>query len=287
MYIQRTDDPAALYARVESALLNYEAENCFFLGYLPTLPSHSETVLLEFIDSAGRSVGVSLMAPGRHMVASRLPPVAGAALADFCDRQCVKMPGLQGPPAFVEAFASDWTSRRRCVTRVGVRMAIHQLHAVRRPDALAEGIMRNATPDDLDLLTGWICDFGKEIGEAHFDNARPIAERRVSEGSMRIWEINGLPVGMAGAAGATRHGIRINLVFTPPRHRRRGYATALVTALSQEQLNSGRRFCFLYTDLANPTSNKIYKSIGFERIADSIRIDFDASPGSARLRADG
>ena len=35
--------------------------------------------------------------------------------------------------------------------------------------------------------------------------------------------------------------------------------------------DAGRRFCFLYTDLAN----KIYRSIGYEPIAQSVRVEFD------------
>jgi predicted GNAT family acetyltransferase len=63
-------------------------------------------------------------------------------------------------------------------------------------------------------------------------------------------------------------------VYTPPGRRGRGYATALVAALSAELLAAGRRFCFLYTDLANPTSNRIYQRIGYERVCDSAEIRF-------------
>jgi len=47
--------------------------------------------------------------------------------------------------------------------------------------------------------------------------------------------------------------------------------TAAVTA---ERLASGRRFCFLYTDAANPTSNKIYTQIGYEHVCDSVEYAF-------------
>jgi predicted GNAT family acetyltransferase len=59
----------------------------------------------------------------------------------------------------------------------------------------------------------------------------------------------------------------------------RGYATALTAELSQRLLDGrlfegGRRFCFLYTDLANPTSNAIYERIGYVRVAESAEIVF-------------
>lgn len=77
-----------------------------------------------------------------------------------------------------------------------------------------------------------------------------------------------MPVAMAGVSGRTPSGARVGAVYTPPDRRRRGYASALVATLSQAQLDAGARFCFLFTDLANPTSNKIYQDIGYEPVCD-------------------
>ena len=49
----------------------------------------------------------------------------------------------------------------------------------------------------------------------------------------------------------------------------------MTAAVSAERLASGRTFCFLYTDVANPTSNKIYTDIGYEAVCDSIDYAFD------------
>jgi predicted GNAT family acetyltransferase len=84
---------------------------------------------------------------------------------------------------------------------------------------------------------------------------------------------------MVGVAGPTPNGIRINAVYTPPEFRRRGYASACVAEVSQRMLDSGRKFCFLFTDLANPTSNKIYKAIGYRHVADGQHITFDVIDG--------
>jgi hypothetical protein len=46
------------------------------------------------------------------------------------------------------------------------------------------------------------------------------------------------------------------------------YATFRVAALTQRVLDSGKRFCCLYTDLTNPTSNSIYQRIGYREICD-------------------
>ena len=82
------------------------------------------------------------------------------------------------------------------------------------------------------------------------------------------------PKSVTGVGGETPSGIRIGPVYTPPPDRGQGYASALVAAVSQAQLDAGRRFCFLYTDLANPTSNRIYQAIGYRPVTGALRIDF-------------
>jgi uncharacterized protein len=91
-----------------------------------------------------------------------------------------------------------------------------------------------------------------------------------------VWEDAGRNVSMTGCASPTPNGIRIGPVYTPPGDRGRGYATSLVAAVSREQLSRGRTSCFLHTDLANPTSNAIYRRIGYERVCDSTVVAFDA-----------
>jgi predicted GNAT family acetyltransferase len=79
---------------------------------------------------------------------------------------------------------------------------------------------------------------------------------------------------MVGSTGPTPNGIRIGPVYTPPELRGRGYASACTAAVSQLLLDEGRKFCFLYTDLANPTSNKIYQDIGYTAVCDADVIRF-------------
>ena len=50
---------------------------------------------------------------------------------------------------------------------------------------------------------------------------------------------------------------------------------ALTAALTQQLLDGGRRFCFLFTDLANPTSNSIYQRIGYRPVSDVDLWSFD------------
>ncbi len=92
--------------------------------------------------------------------------------------------------------------------------------------------------------------------------------------TMRLWIDDGVPVSMTGFGAATPNGQRVGPVYTPPDRRGRGYASNLVAQGSQAALDAGRRFLFLFTDLANPTSNKIYQAIGYEPVTDIDRYSF-------------
>jgi predicted GNAT family acetyltransferase len=79
---------------------------------------------------------------------------------------------------------------------------------------------------------------------------------------------------MASYGGPTPNGLRIGSVYTPPEYRRRGYASACTAATCEFILASGRSFATLFTDLANPTSNRIYQAIGFEPVCDAVQYGF-------------
>jgi uncharacterized protein len=96
----------------------------------------------------------------------------------------------------------------------------------------------------------------------------------LERGHRVLWEHDGAAVAMAGFQGKTPSGVRISWVYTPPQLRGRGYASALVAALSQQLLASGNRWCFLYTDLANPTSNGIYQRLGYQPVCDAAHYTF-------------
>jgi predicted GNAT family acetyltransferase len=84
---------------------------------------------------------------------------------------------------------------------------------------------------------------------------------------------------MAAHTGPTPNGVRVGAVYTPPELRGRGYASACTAAVTQRLLADGRRFCFLFTDLSNPTSNSIYQKIGYRPVCDVDQYRFSNQPG--------
>jgi predicted GNAT family acetyltransferase len=149
-----------------------------------------------------------------------------------------------------------------------MRQAMHVLDEVQPPARPAPGTLRPAHQHERDLVVEWMRAFSEEAGlQEGQAQAEQVADRKLAHGRLFIWE-DGAPVSMAGTGPCISGIARIAPVYTPHEHRNRGYATNLVAALSRQALAEGATCCTLITDLANPTSNKIYAEVGYRRIAD-------------------
>jgi predicted GNAT family acetyltransferase len=139
---------------------------------------------------------------------------------------------------------------------------------------ISEGHSKQATLDDLELVTQWNYSFLKEaLYEDDLPRARESAKRKIKAKEIYLWVVD-KPVSVAASARPTKHVIAVNTVYTPPENRGNGYASACVARLSQRLLDSGYKSCVLFTDLANPTSNKIYQNIGYKPVADFTAYEF-------------
>jgi GNAT superfamily N-acetyltransferase len=180
-----------------------------------------------------------------------------------------ELPGVNGAVDLAARFARRWATVTGDQVEIGLAERIHRLATVRaaRPTT---GSMRLARPGDEPLIAEWLVAFAAEALAETFDDANEVAARMVAgvNRALYFWEDGGEPVSMSGVGSPTAHGARVGPVYTPPDRRSRGYASNLVAACSQAELDKGLRFVFLYTDLANPTSNKIYADVGYEPVLD-------------------
>lgn len=219
------------------------------------------------VESQGAIAGVAVMTPPRGLVlAYGLAPGAVEALARHLHPSAV--PSVLGPRDAVAEFANLWRRLRGVPSREGMRQGIYELRSVVHPH-YSPGRLRQAVWDELSLLAQWRSQFIAEAGafpETPEQNRRA-AEALLAEGTAYLWDDGG-PVSVAVAANPTPRGMRVGLVYTPPQRRKRGYATSCVAALSQQLLDSGREFCCLFADLANPTSNHIYQEIGYRLVCE-------------------
>ncbi|HJQ75150.1 MAG TPA: GNAT family N-acetyltransferase, partial [Gaiellaceae bacterium] len=220
-------------------------------------------------------------APYNLILARPRSPEALAALAEAVAGE--DLPGAVGSVPEVEELARIWSAHAGRSPRTDMRQGVYALERVEPPPE-TPGSSRVATADDWEVLFRWWVAFGDEVlheGNPGRERAEQSLRHKLDAptGGLMLWEDEDEPVSFAGWGGPTPNGIRIGPVYTPPELRGRGYATALTAELSQQLLDGrlfegGRRFCFLYTDLANPTSNAIYERVGYRRVAESAEIVF-------------
>ena len=275
MQVVQLTDPAEFLERAAPLLLGDEARHNLILGIAGTLRDHPDLYpehALWVVDDDGASVGAALCTPPFNLVLAQGSDEAIDVLAgSIAD----PLPGVVGATPEVDRFVA--AAGVTAVPRV--RQAIYALDAVVPPARPAPGSPRAATPADRPILLEWWRAFGIEaLAEPEPDEGRVArnVDHKLSEpaGGIAIWEHEGTPVSAVGFGSPTPTGVRIGPVYTPPEQRGRGYASALTAHVSTEQLAAGRSFCFLYTDLANPTSNKIYADLGYEPVCDALQVAF-------------
>lgn len=281
--VVRYPDAKAFLTAAGAFLLSAESENNLILGialelagqsHPPESPAYFAAVFRE--DRLG-GCAFSSVTDRLGITGMRGDDLIGPLASDAASA-CPEVTSVGGPEPDVAPFASGFAASTGRQALLGMRQRIHELRTVIPPARPAPGRLRPARESQAGILTPWVGDMLALIGDSRV--AADLALERIRGGNLFVWEDGG-PVCMVGWTGKTPGGVRVNFVYTPAAVRGRGYATAAVAALSQRLLDQGNRYCCLYTDLANPTSNAIYQRIGYRPIRDAalFRITGPASSG--------
>ena len=233
---------------------------------------HLEPYLVT-VDEDASVIAAAVRTPPHALVLSWIAPemrdLVLARLLDDPLAAASALSGIFGPIGIADLFAERCARATRRSARVRMQMRHFDLTRVIPPRPTA-GAMRAATMADLDRIVAWQHAFIDETGlppQEHQFVTTDAVSRRIEECERYLWSVDGVDVAMAGS-GRTK--ATISLVYALPEHRRRGFASSLVAQLSHQLLDAGASVISLSTDLANPTSNGIYASIGYVPVADSL-----------------
>jgi len=275
--VMRYEHAADFLERAGPWLLAREAEHNLLLGIARSVAAgdhpFEEPIYLATVESEGRVVGCAFRTPPHKLGLTRLPEEAISAVVESVHRVYDQLPAVFGEAGVARAFADAWSDRTGAPTRTGMRQRLHVLDEVTPPSRPAAGEMRVVTEADDAPVRRWLADFER-------DAAVPVGDRDavvdglVRHGRLAVWIDAGEPRAMAAVSGLGPRTARLGYVFTPERFRGRGYATSLVAALSQRMLDTGVERLVLYTDLGNPTSNVIYRRVGYRTLLDVQDVDF-------------
>jgi GNAT superfamily N-acetyltransferase len=209
-----------------------------------------------------------------------MPDEAAVALARALYERGEEVLGVNGTLPAVELCAAELARLGGGRVEVAQHTRLHELGELAQPASVPGGLV-TATEDDLDLATEWFAAFtddaDQQAGRARGATAHEVADRsdllrRIGAGLLWFWiDGTGRRVHMTGANPPTFGVARVGPVYTPPSQRGRGWASNAVAEVSRMIRAQGSRAC-LFTDQANPTSNKIYAALGYRPVVDMANL---------------
>ena len=275
------DDPRVFHDAVIDHLLKSEAECCVQIGlirrmaregYSPISPDELDRPLLWTIQDGPQIELVAIQTLKKAMLVSRASHAAMACLADGLASRQWSGTSLIGVSPSIDVLTERYAEVSRRRRRLAFGLRVFQLDRVVWPNPVS-GAMLVCQSEYRNILARFVAGFETDTGQTSLEEPQSRADRLIEDRRVFIW-VDAEPVAMAAYSGETPNGIRVNWVYTPPEFRRKGYASNLVAHLSQHLLDEGRKYCFLFTDLANPTSNSIYQKLGYRPVSDSERWEF-------------
>jgi len=273
MKLTRHATAGVFLARARAALERQEAFNNLMLGVATRLDEDPERIktppYLATVEEGDALLAAAVMTPPHRVIvhSESTDPAPLRLIAHDLHANGWAPPGVIGPAATARAFAAAWTAAAGGSFRLLRHERVYELRQVNPPPP-TPGALRVAVEADQALVAQWFYAFMHEVGMGGTaEELAELAAQRIDRREIFLWDDGG-PVSLAGRGRHTAHGVAIGPVYTPPALRGRGYASACVAALSQQMLDVGWRFCALFTDLANPTSNRIYQKIGYRPLGD-------------------
>ncbi len=286
MRLVELSDAASFLQRSSVLLLKAEAENNLLLSSVLTLAKSSagRSPKLSFfvVEKDGACVCSALNATNRRLLLSTASLEAARYMGASLAERTIRVRGLIGPSSSAEAFKEGFLATAPVAKLTpSSRQRILRLESL-SDIKLSSGFWRIAKDKDLKLLIRWSHQFVKECRlDEPPEETEEVVHRYLENRQLYIWE-DQRPVAMAGFGGYTPNGVRVNMVYTDPEGRARGYAGSLVHTLSRKLLASDRKFCFLFVNAADPVANRVYERLGYREVGEFT--EFRESVGSLTSR---
>ncbi|WP_339149836.1 MULTISPECIES: GNAT family N-acetyltransferase [unclassified Sutcliffiella] len=267
--------------KIESFLLEKEDVFSLFYGVLQAIKAGNyENPFMATIEEDGNVLAFFQMTPPHPLNIIFVDENRLDEIIDFFIKNMVELKiefrSIISLKEWAYKVAEKWEDKTGKAHQLLMDQGLYRLKTVNEMLVHSPGSWRYAEESDSALIEKWFNSFENDAGlsTSPIEQVKKRVAMFLKEQEIFIWEDKGKIVSMMKKSRPTKNGVTVSLVFTPKEERKKGYARTLVTAVSKELLKDFN-FCVLYTDLRNPTSNKIYREIGYERIADSVHLGFD------------
>lgn len=268
MDIRAHDDPARFLDLVGPLLHAERVRHTVALTVLDALcrapdPRQGAPVLLSVHDGDA-VVGAALRTPPHNLISSAVPLDAVAAVLSATAEHDPELPGFTGPEAVVDALVAA-VGRPVVEQR---RLRLFRLGGLVVPTGVP-GTARPVDEADEAAVALRLQEFQAEAGSTVLLDAVAVVRQWRAVGAHPVlWQHRGVVVSLAKSSPTIAGMSRVGPVHTPPEQRGHGYAAAATAAATQAALDAGADEVVLFTDLTNPTSNRLYPRVGFVPVAD-------------------
>jgi predicted GNAT family acetyltransferase len=201
-------------------------------------------------------------------------PMSGEAADELADVLIPPLPGIGAEVSAAERFARRWQGRTGATVSVHRRQRLYRLGELVPTDPPPPGQARLAVAADRDLLHAWHHAFLAELGSTSIQDVPAQVADRLEYGGLVLWEVDGVPVSMAGRTQALAGICKVAPVYTPPQQRAHGYGTAVTAAATRHAVDTGAPEVLLFTDATNPVTNSICQRLGYRPAEDRLVLTF-------------
>ncbi|WP_405841837.1 GNAT family N-acetyltransferase [Streptomyces sp. NBC_01518] len=213
--------------------------------------------------------------PSRGLAPTSLTPEQADTLAARLVDLGHAVPYVTADEDTATVFAQAWQRHTGATSKLRVRLHLYRLGTLTPPEPYPEGRARVAGEEDHAQVVHWCHEFAAAV-----DEVLPAswADTRFADKHFTFWETpDGTPVSIAGSTAKIGGMVRVDPVYTPPHLRGHGYAAAVTTEVTRAALATGAKEVVLFTDPGNPTSNALYRRLGYVRITDWAVYDFSGA----------
>ncbi|MFF2963526.1 GNAT family N-acetyltransferase [Streptomyces sp. NPDC057963] len=263
-----TDDVDVFLDAAGASLAARPADNTLVLTVTATLRADGPHAYGDAAPLLGWWRGADGEVAGTLVQTPPYPPLLGTVAPEAVAPLAAALPltGINADRSTAEALAALWPGHR-----VDQEQRLYRLETLVPPSPAPSGRPRAATAADRELLVRWHLAFADQVGQPG-THAERVLDERTASGRLTLWEDDGVPVSMAGLSPRIAGTVRVAAVYTPHEYRGRGYAAAVTAEASRAAREAGAQEVLLFTDLANPTSNGVYRRIGYRAVSDRLLI---------------
>ncbi|MEI4771336.1 GNAT family N-acetyltransferase [Psychrobacillus sp. FJAT-51614] len=261
-------------------LLKNEDKFSLFLGVLQGIKEGKyDNPYLATIEENGKLLALFQMTPPHPFNMIFVDELQMEACIDLCIQELtghsINIESIISVKEWAYKFAEKWQEKTGQGHSLLMDQGLYRLDQVVDSLEMSPGTWSFATLEHANLIERWYSFFEGDTGLPRTEpqEIKKKVKVMLDANEVFLWENEGQIVSMMKKARPTANGVTVSMVFTPKEQRKRGYARTMVAAGSKELLKE-YQFCVLYTDMLNPTSNKIYQEIGYQKLIDSVHLEF-------------